>query len=161
MKFELEVCYTGDAESIDEAVILAAGKALANIIYDSVGTKAALARSLRDEGVETVRREMEPIVRAALDEPFPVSNVYGEPTGRVVSLRELIMAEAKGWLEKKEGPFDRQQTRLQKFISESVNQVIKRELTEALTAARAEVTAAVKNKGAELLAETIRRMATG
>jgi len=144
-------------------------------IRDEVAQRAALQvaemvePSVRTEVIAKVleiasQKAAEEIARV-FSEPFVQTSPYGERKGEPMTLRELINAEAVKMLNepaKGSGSFagDRR-TFVQELVRAEVERGFGDELRKALKSAKAEVTAAVCEKGAQVLKETLERMAEG
>lgn len=148
----------GSVESL--IVELAARRLLSNCVdmersqYSEVYRRIA---SIRDE---TIAELVRPQIEEALERSFTRTNSFGEPTGETTTLREVIVEEAKRWLTKPGDGFSRRgETNVQHLINQEVDRALTSELKAAIQDARHEVTEAVKAKGAEVLTETIKRLA--
>lgn len=111
---------------------------------------------------EVIVEKITPMVTDAIAAGVQKTNSYGEPIGEPVTMRDVIVATAKEWLEKPTNDYGRdRKTRLQALLHDEVERAMKAELKATIDAAKAEVEAAVREKGAEVLAETITRLAAG
>lgn len=115
---------------------------------------------IRDDIIAELVR---PQVEEALEASITRTNSYGEPTGKTTTLREVIVDQAKQWLTKPGNSFGRRDndTNVQYLIKQEVDRALTTELKAAVQDARSEVTEAVKAKAAEVLTETITKMAGG
>lgn len=117
-------------------------------------------RDVRKKVDDEIGTKVGEIVTEAISEPFRVVGPYGQDTGKVTSLKELIMEEVSDWLSKpiRDG-YNRStgQTALQAFIRSEVNRVLENELRVAVADAKKEVVEAVRSKASEVITETIAR----
>lgn len=72
---------------------LVADQIVAKVIADSDRYNELRRRveAIRDE---EIRRLVEPLVRAAVEQPVPRTNSFGEPTGTPTSIREMVLKAA-------------------------------------------------------------------
>ena len=120
-------------------------------------------RSLRESVInirdQIIREKVDPIIEEALISQIQLTNSYGEPKGKPVTLRELIVAEAAKELSRPtRGSHGSSETLLTKTIREQTGIALTRELGEATKEAKEHVVAAIR-KAAEafLVNETVKR----
>lgn len=97
----------------------------------------------------------------AWTEPFYRTNVYGERVGNEpVTIRGLVMDAARAKLSLQVPSNDRRGTQslISKLISDEVGSAFAGEVKGAIDAAKKQSVAAVQEKAAEVLAETIAKM---
>lgn len=142
---------------IAEVVRTVVGRIVKDEMYRSLSDRI---RTLRDEAI---MRHVEPLVVAALERGIQPTNRLGESAGERVTLAERVIAEATDYLTKPQRDgrnYDApQRTPAQKWIAEAVEGTVKRELQQALDEGKAEVKAALRRQGADILADTIAKMA--
>lgn len=123
-----------------------------------------LIRDIRDDVrqavAEQVKAQVGDVVRETLENGVRKTNTWGEPTGEVTTLRDMIAAEANAFLTKSvsRGYNNGSETQVQAYIRESVDRQIKKELQAAVDSAKKQVTAAVKDQAAQVITETVARM---
>lgn len=147
-----------------EAVIAQAAERLVDHakregVKDPYKTLVERVRNIRDE---EIREAVKPIIRAAMQRSVQPTNGLGEPAGEPKTLNELIVDEATKQLTStaKTSTTDfrrRDQTVLEAVIAEQVGAALNKELKTALEGAKAEVLAAVREKGNEVLTEALAR----
>jgi hypothetical protein len=117
-------------------------------------------KRLRDEVFELrkeeTRRQLEPIVAAAIAAPIQRTNTYGQPYGEPVTMTELIIQETRDFLGKVDSYRREDGTVVQKAIREAVSKTIRAELAEVIAEEKAKVVAAVRAKAAELIADAVK-----
>lgn len=145
--------------TIEDVVIGEVSRQLLSRIFGDPFTGAVSKRvsEIRDS---EIRERVIPLVEEAIAGPVTPTNTFGEARAGAESttLREEIVRIANEYLTKPGGDsFSSRgrQTVLQAFIEGEVKRVVDKELREALDAAKAEVAAAVREKGAEVLTKTI------
>ena len=119
-----------------------------------------LAGRVRDILNSEIESRVQPLVEEALNQPMLKTNVYGEPTtGTQTTLREEIVRIARAHLTSKNNDsyHNPGKTVVEAFIASEVKKVVDNELKEALAQAKAEVSAAVKDHAADLLAQAMRK----
>lgn len=148
--------------------------------YDEDGTPIGRGRTIADAIIAStveklttqLRKEAEKIVRETVKEqiayqasdliadvissPMQLTNQFGEPTGKIVTVRGYIDAEVKDQLTRRQDNYDRKASVLTQIIQKEVNAALNKELRDAVTEARNVVVAAVKNQAASLLAKAVR-----
>ena len=157
---DFETMFTGEDQSIAEAVL----ERCAGQVLREVGREAIYRTHL--ERVEEIRDDLiverlTPLIDEALTKSVQKTDAFGEPKGDPTTLREVILKRATDFLKQPRNSRIGQdrQTDVQAFIDEAVSRTVTKELRQALEDARKEVVNAVRAEGAEVIAETIRRMA--
>lgn len=110
---------------------------------------------------DEIRAALLPVIGQAVAEAVQPTNTFGEPRGEPVTLRGLIVKEAREQL--KQSGRDRRHpssdrrgaTLLEHVIAHEVEGALGKELRAELEAAKADVKVAVREKGAEVIAEAI------
>lgn len=113
---------------------------------------------------QVVEDAVEPEVRRLLDEGVRPSNRFGEPTGEPRTLREEIARLAEEALRVRpnnDRRFPSDRTTMERVIVEEVDKALAGDLRDAAREARGQIRAALEEKGAEVMRETIERLATG
>lgn len=148
-----------------EAIIATAGERLVQHakkdgMKDSYTTLADRIRLIRDE---EIRASVRPFIIEAVTKVIQPTNALGEPNGESTTLGELIVAEATKQLAKRQSASSGSSflrgdpTLLESIIAEQVGAALTKELRGALDEAKAEVLAAVREKGNEVLTEALAR----
>lgn len=162
--YNAEGTEVSERQTLEDIVIGEAARLLVNqakagrdSLFDSL---TARVRALRDE---QIRLALAPVIQEALDGPIQKTNSFGEPlTGQTTTLRDEILTEARSMLKATSVRSDlrsQEASPLQKIIRDEVGSALTKELKAEVDAAKAEVLAAVREKGAEVLASTIASMA--
>lgn len=144
----------------DAVVDAAARQVLASAKSD---VRELVREAARKQIGESIRAIIEPLIVEALTSSIQPMNSYGEAKGEPVTLREVIVKKAT---EEFRVPSSRngsyhpdKATLIEAVIREEVSKALKRDLVDAIAEARKQVLAAVQEKGAEVIAETITKMA--
>ena len=135
-----------------------------------------LARQLRKEMTDVVRdtvkevaqEQVAGIIADLMAEGFQMTNTFGEPSGERVTMRELVVGEVKGQLERrvnrnghKAETYDRDALPYVQYVAaNAAREALNGELNEATKTAVAEVKAKVTNLVAEQLGAQIARAVT-
>lgn len=112
---------------------------------------------------EALRARITPMIEEALAGAIQKTNSFGERKGEPTTLREVIVAKVEKWLRDPDpdarSPIGggKRPTRIETLIAKEVDRTIRADLNDAMNAARAQVVAGVKDKAAEVIAETIAR----
>lgn len=123
--------------------------------------KSEVGRRVREIRDEEIRRQVAPLIEEAIAKSVQETDSYGNPKGEPRTMAEIIVAEAKTALSKPKDPYARNKgTLVEEFVRAEVAAAFTKELKQAADAAKAEVLAAVKERGAEVLASTISAMAS-
>jgi len=140
------------------------GKTLAEAVVASLVTQAAkgeystsLKRRVQEVRDEEIRAAIAPILAEAIAKPVTKTNMYGEPTGKETTLRELILEEArKVWAE----PVDRYSrdkgTHLQAAIRKEVLAAFQEEIAEAVKTAREAIAREIGGSVADVVTKAVR-----
>jgi hypothetical protein len=168
IKLQIELDYAGgrayneDGDShpidIDEAIVLAAADALLGQLKRDEMYRT-LQRRVHDTQDELIREAVAPLVVEAINGALQPTDSWGNPKGEPITLAEHITKIGVEYLTKETGDYSRRETVIRKFIREEIDRKVQGELKAALEQAKAEVIAAVKEQGAELMATTIAKMA--
>jgi hypothetical protein len=160
IEFDLGSLVAGREESgetFGDVIVNRAASVLLDRERESVGKFRALVAVIAES---EVRDAIRPMIDQALAEPIQKTNTYGGPIGEAMPLREHIVEIARAALDTQVGrDYDKKTSLLRAILAEEVERVLRRELGEALAAAKAEVTAAVREQGAAVITETITRLA--
>lgn len=136
---------------------LTLGQAIAAQVAENL-TKAeeypGLKRQVLQARLDEIRAQLQPVVAEALAAPIQRTNNYGEPAGGTTTLRELVVAEVRNVLNKKDR-HDQGTTFVEKIIREQVTRALTQELSEAIGAEKAKVVAAVRASAATLIAKAV------
>lgn len=100
---------------------------------------AERVRTLRDEEIRT---QLAPVITEALASPIKRTNSYGEKTGEDTTLREVIVAEARTWLNsKKDDNYGRSTngTHLQVMIRKAVEDAFQAEIADVVKKIRDDI----------------------
>lgn len=140
-------------------------EAAARRLLDEQTDAAAEFRSrVRRISDEEIKAAIAPIIAEALEEAIQPTNAYGQPTGEKTTLREVIIRAVMADLQQAARNTSSSSgrpvpTMLQNIIGNEIAKAVQEDLREAMNEARAEVKAAVQAKGAEILTETIEKLA--
>jgi hypothetical protein len=150
----------GNRRSLTDHIIDAAAARLLNQLLargdDAIAELRRRAESIRDD---VLWGTVAPIVeRAVVEFEVQPTNEYGEARGQKLSLVEFIAREVKLNLTARSYASQKPPL-LESIVKEQVGQRLERELKDAIDQAKAEVIAAVREKGAAVLAKTIVSMA--
>lgn len=106
-----------------------------------------------------IREKVEPLIEEALTKSVQPTDAFGEPKGQPVTLREVIVKTTTEYLRKPKDSYGSSKNPVQEFIRAEVEHAFKTELNKVVAAAKAEVLAAVKAQAADVITETVARMA--
>lgn len=118
---------------------------------------------LRDD---EIRAHVRPLIEEALTRSLQRTNSFGEPAGEETTLRDLILAEVGAEVKRLASvKTDRYAARsdartpLQEMIEKEVGAAFAKDVRAELDKAKAEILAAVRAKGAAVLAQTVQDLA--
>src|SRR5690606_37843353 len=123
---------------------------------------------VREVATEVALEKVVTVIDEVMEAGFRKTNHYGEPTGEPITLREMVVAEVKGQLER---PVDRSGHKADRYSRESLTYVqfvaskaaqdaLKGELGEAVTEAVGEVKGRVRSIVADELAAKVTKELT-
>lgn len=144
-------------EIIQAAATIVAGKLMSNATEYQ-----GLAKKLK----EAIDLKLSDMVSAALDKPYVKLDTYGEPLrgAESTTLRETIKEQVAITLSKGMQPGDRYSSNstnvngaVKKYVDAQVLEVINKDFKEAIDKAKAEVVGKIKDKAAQVIAETIEK----
>jgi hypothetical protein len=149
-------------QTLEDVVI---GQVVSTLVAMAVRDEHSGYRDLRKRVEEVTREEItaavRPMVAEALEGPIRRTNSYGEVLDRnPTTLRDMIFEQVTTALTKgsRQDTYGRQsKSVLSDLVQEHVERILAKELKGEIDKAKAEVVGAVRAKGAEVLAETIKR----
>lgn len=157
------VGYDEDGESVqqpttieDVVIGMAARQFVAGLDTDTRQRVNERVRAITDE---TIREQIAPLITAAIVRSVQPTDRLGNPKGDAKTMAEVIIDAAEKTLRKSSDAYSRKGSLVDEFIKAEVGATFQRELKAAADAAKAEVVAAIKEKGSEVLAQTITAMA--
>lgn len=114
---------------------------------------------------DEIRAHLRPLIREALEHVATPTDAFGnQRPGEAKTLHEVVVEMARKELTQKRGDSFRGRTAttlVEDFVKAEVEDVLGRELKEVVREAKVDVIAAVREKAAEVIAETIERVAAG
>ncbi|KAB2347316.1 hypothetical protein [Actinomadura rudentiformis] len=128
------------------------------LAHQIIGSDAwpTLSKRITDIRDEEIRKLVLPAITKAFESPLQKTNNWGDPVGEPVTLRDVIVQEARKILN---GTRDRYDARTEplgrKLIREMVEREIRKELANAINAEREKVVAAVRAQAADLIAKAV------
>jgi hypothetical protein len=150
----------GEQQTLAEVIAeMAAARMLASLGHEQRVDIQHRARQITDD---EIRAQVQPLIATALERSMRKTNPWGEPTGEPATLAETIVAEAQRQLTKptQGDSYDstRRKTLVQDIIAKEVERTIRYELADEMSKVKEQVAAAIREQGAAVLTETIRRM---
>lgn len=143
---------SGKPITLLDLVITEAARQVVDTIDESA--KSQFRSGIQRVTDEEIRRQVEPLVAEAL--AGDVEPTFG---AKRVPLRQHIMDVVRSSLQWREGRYDSDSSMLVKLVRKEVGGVLDGELRAELEAAKEIVRAAVREKGAEWLADTASKLA--
>lgn len=134
--------------TVADAIVDQAADRLVEKLHVDV-RKAVLGRV--EDQIESQVREM---VAEIIATPVRITNLYGEPTARTVSVRERIDAEIAKALTERDSLS--RGSLISELIKKEVEQALRADLGAAITQARERVVGSVRDQAAELIAKAVK-----
>ena len=135
---------------------------VARQVIAQVGREATdrIRADVYDTRGRMITEAVQPLIAEAVTKAVQATDPYGQPKGEPTTLREIIVQAATSQLTQptSERYGSPRETVVQRIIREEVEGVVKRELKQAVDAAKAEVAAAVQTQAAAVITETITRL---
>lgn len=117
-----------------------------------------LTRQVQEIRKEVIREAVRPQVEEALNKPFRRSNIYGEPAGEPVTLRELIVDEVRRVLKDPADKYNRDRgTVLEAAVHKEVEAAFASEIREAVKQTREQVSDRIGQIVADAVSEGMRK----
>lgn len=149
-----------EAQTLLDVILTIAASQVLEHIDKHDGAREGLISRIRGIRDEEIRARVAPLVEGAVHGAIQRTNAYGQAQGDPTTLAEVIVAHAQKLLTEKTGQYNQPQlSYVDRFIREEIDRTIKAELKTALDGAKAAVAAAVQSAGAEVIQQTIERMA--
>jgi hypothetical protein len=110
--------------------------------------------TIRDE---EIRALVLPMIADAVAKPIQRTNHFGEPAGEPVTLRDIVLEEARSLLQglKETNIRGRNEPLVRQLVREMVEKELRKELAEIVKVEGEKVKTAVRNQAAELIAEAV------
>lgn len=139
-----------------DAIVEQAAAQLRAKIGDDV--KSNLRRRTQQITDEEIRAQVTPLVAKILENPV-APQLSGPPVPLAEHIADIVRKELADTT--RSGSYDHRETVLSKLLKEEVQRALGSELRDEVTAAKGRVLGAMKDKAAEIIAETIERSAAG
>jgi predicted RNA binding protein with dsRBD fold (UPF0201 family) len=137
-----------------------AGLAATNLLREEPESKSAFRQRVSAITDEEIRDAIRPAIVEALTGAVQKTDAWGEPKGEPKTLREQIVEGATAALNvKREHAYNRRETLVEYIVREEIERAIRKELSAEMDKAKKQVTDAIKEQGAEVLAEAVKRVA--
>lgn len=120
-----------------------------------------LNRRIKEIRDEEIRAVVVPLIAEAFKAPIQRTNAYGDPSGDPITLRDLVLAEAKKVLTSASSTGYRDEPLARRLVREMVEKELTAQLSAAIKEERAKVVAAVRAKAADLIAKAVAEGVTG
>lgn len=151
--------YDEEVNTVEAILLDMAAKQLLNRTLDNEA-KHQLAVRVREIRDLNILEQIQPLVAEAIAQSVQRTDGYGKPVGEPVTIADEVVRVATEHLRSGGTPHSgRSKTVIQSLIESEVERVISREFKASLDAGKAELSAALKERGAQVLSETIVRMA--
>lgn len=120
-------------------------------------------RTLRTLSADRIRELIDERIQPMLDEafaaPIPLTNTYGEPTGKTKTLREMVIDTAREVMNRRTDSYGRNKSVLETKLEEVTIKVVSKELQGEIDAQKAQIRSALKDSAASVLAAAMAKQA--
>lgn len=135
----------------------AAFKLMSAAINKRDGSWDTLRKRVDDITKEQIAEAIQPLIREAIENPFRKTNTFGEPVGEPVTLREVIVEQARKTMSE---PVDRNRREkgswLDDHIRTTVQAVVKDELAPVIAEAKAEVLTKIGAAASDMIVAAVK-----
>lgn len=150
--------YSTEPMTFADAVIERAALMLVKqLVVDREGYSSL--RSRAEAVIDTIVREkVEPIVIALIDGEAPITNQFGEPTGKTVTMRERIEKAGTALLTKSSDQFSSRnggKSLIDKIADEAAERALTKELSGAVAEAKAALLGTLTHNAAAVMTKAI------
>lgn len=141
------------------------GKTIAEAVIASLVTQASkgdaykgLKTRVEEIRDEEIRIRIAADVEAALTEPIHLTNSYGQSTGTVVTLHEVIVKTAEKWLSESTRDYGARDStrRIDALVHQQVDAAFKAEIADAVKAAKESVAKQLGKSISDVVAEAVK-----
>lgn len=176
MKIEIEISeitlntVVGDIIGFDydgDAVVEGQTR-VADLVADRIADRVASTEEFRElrKQVTTIRDEMireklEPVLAEVMEAPIRKTNGFGEQTGEPVTMRELVMEEARDLLSQRDRRGYNQAPWITTFVHEQVRELFEKELKAELAEAKAKLKKEILDRVSQDAAQTVAQALNG
>ena len=155
------IAYDEDGDPVPTGEEKTVGSLVAEQIVDRLirdDRYPALRQQVLEIRQEEIRAAIRPAIEQAVAQPLRKTNRFGEATGEVTTLNELITDDVRAYLQEPADKYNRQAgTLLQKLIRDSVAAAFKQEIADAVKAAREAVTKEIGGQISDQVAAAVRK----
>jgi hypothetical protein len=147
-----------DSDGVEDQRSETLADRVANLVAVGVAREYPhLRQRVRDQMDAAIAAKVGPMIEEALSTAFQRTNPYGEAVGAPVTLREVIVDEARKLLQKPVDPYNRDKGTLSaSLVRAEVDRAMRAELLDAVKAEKARVVALVRAKAADMIAESLK-----
>lgn len=152
-KIEIDLGGVGAEAIVDRAV---------SALLENWDLREAIRKRVEALTYQEILVQVRPMLEEALTASLQPTDSFGKPKGEETTLREVIVKKVEAELKEakpRDGGYHQRETLIDQIVGREVAKVVGEDLREAMIGARKKVREAVEAKGAEVLAETIARMA--
>lgn len=159
--------YNADEDEWVDKNPITLGDAVAERVFKDIKTSQdpdyrTLKRQVSEVRELMIREILGPIIRDAINKPLQLTNGYGEPTGKMTTLNEMIVTEVGRVLKE---PADRHSssrgTLLQDIVRTVVTDTLKTELAEVVKEQKAAAVTLFRESAAKLLTDAMEAVISG
>jgi hypothetical protein len=112
---------------------------------------------VKDIREEEIRAAVQREIAEALTGEVPLTNGFGEPTGKTTTMRGLIADMAKEALAKSNDRYGSGESAVRKVVREQVDRALAAELLATVKEEREKVVAAIRAQAADLIAKAVQQ----
>lgn len=106
---------------------------------------------------EEIRKAVAEQVAETMAAPITHTNSYGEPVGKVTTLREMVVAEAHRFFTARTGDYNKpHHTDAERAVAAMVKDLMTKEIAGIIADEKAKVVAAVQSKAGSIIAEAVK-----
>jgi hypothetical protein len=106
---------------------------------------------------EEIRKAVAAQVHEAMVAPIQQTNGFGEPVGKAMTLREMVVAEAHRFFTVRTGDYNKpHHTDAERAVASMVHDLLTKELAGIIAEEKTKVVAAVQAKAGSIIAEAVK-----
>lgn len=144
-----------DTATLGELIVQETARQLAAKLVSDVTRYQGLKTMAADRVRELIDQRVQPMLDEAFANPIPLTNTYGEPTGKSKTLREMVIETAQTAMNRRTDNYGRNKSVLEEALEKVTVKVLGKELQEEIESQKAQVRAALKDSAASVLAQSM------
>ena len=136
-----------------DMIVSEVARQLTRTLTDEI--RSDLRRQVKERTTALIDERLAPMVDDILAGPIQLTNAYGEPSGKPVSMRDLVLERVSKHLTRTSNRSSYDKTPFDKALDETTAAAVSKELADEVKAARDEIRTKIRATASSVLADAI------